>query len=49
MNAAGISSISKDKAAPFSRNPERLRLLDLHYYAGLRKAGFRNAESNCRA
>jgi len=32
-------TIAKDKARPFSKNPEYLRLLELHFYPGLRKAG----------
>ena len=32
-------TITKDKATPFSDSPEYLRLLELHFYPGLRKAG----------
>jgi adenylate cyclase len=32
-------SIAKDKAAPLSHHPEYLKMLDTHYYPGLRKAG----------
>lgn len=32
-------SIAKDKAAPLSTHPDYLKMLEAHYYPGLRKAG----------
>ena len=32
-------SIAKDRAAPLSNHPDYLKMLEAHYYPGLRKAG----------